>query len=141
MPKITAAQFERIVREGVPMGGQLDPRVIRLEPGRAVLRIPYKPEFVRPGGSITGPVVMALADITMYALVMTRLGPLEQAVTTHLSVAFMRRPALAPLVAEGRLLKLGRRLAFGDVLIFSEDDPEPVAQASVTYSVPPAVGP
>ena len=136
MPTITAEQFEKLVREGVPLAAQLEPKAIRLEPGIAHIRIPFKPEFVRPGGTVTGPIVMALADITMYAVVMTRIGPVEQAVTTHLSVAFMRRPTPTPLIAEGRMLKLGRRLAFGDVLVFNEGDREAVAQVSVTYSVP-----
>ena len=136
MPTITAEQFENLVREGVPLAAQLEPKAVRLEPGIAHIRIPFKPEFVRPGGTVTGPIVMALADITMYAVVMTRIGPVEQAVTTHLSVAFMRRPTPTPLIAEGRMLKLGRRLAFGDVLVFNEGDREAVAQVSVTYSVP-----
>ena len=136
MPTVTAEQFETLVREGVPFAARLEPRAIRLDPGIAHIRIPFKPEFVRPGGTVNGPVVMALADITMYAVVMTRLGPVEQAVTTHLSIAFMRRPTPTPLIAEGRLLKLGRRLAFGDVLVFNEGDREPVAQVSVTYAVP-----
>ena len=138
MSKVTAEQFETLVREGVPLAAQLEPRAIRLEPGIAHIRIPFKPELVRPGGTVAGPIVMALADIAIYAAVMTRLGPVEQAVTTHLSVAFMRRPAPMPLVAEGRLLKLGRRLAFGHVVVFNEGLAEPVADASVTYSVPPA---
>lgn len=136
MSRITPEQFETLVREGVPLAAQLDPQAVRLEPGLAHIRIPFKPQFVRPGGTITGPIVMALADIAMYAAVMTRLGPVEAAVTTHLSASFMRRPVPAPLTAEARLLKLGKRLAFGDVLVFSEDDPEPVAHASVTYAVP-----
>ena len=136
MPKVTAAQFEKLVRAGVPLADQLDPKAIRLEPGIAHLRIPFKPEFIRPGGTISGPILMALADLTMYAVVMTRIGPVEMAVTTHLGMSFMRRPLPGPLIAEGRLLKLGRRLAFGDILIFNEGDPEPVAQASVTYAVP-----
>ena len=136
MPSITAEEFEKLVREGVPLAGQLEPRAIRLEPGIAHLRIPFKAEFIRPGGTVTGPIVMALADITMYAVVMTKPGPVEQAVTTHLSVAFMRRPTPTPLIAEGRLLKLGRRLAFGDVLVFNEGSRDPVAQVSITYSIP-----
>ncbi|HXG82082.1 MAG TPA: PaaI family thioesterase, partial [Sphingomicrobium sp.] len=107
MSKITSEQFEALVREGVPLAAQLDPKAVRLEPGVAHIRIPFKPQFVRPGGTITGPIVMALADIAMYAALMTRLGPVEAAVTTHLSASFMRRPAPAPLTAEARLLKLG----------------------------------
>jgi uncharacterized protein (TIGR00369 family) len=137
MSRITPEQFETLVREGVPLAAQFEPQAVRLEPGLAHIRIPFKPQFVRPGGTITGPIVMALADIAVYAAVMTRLGPVEAAVTTHLSASFMRRPAPAPLVAEARLLKLGKRLAFADVLVFSEGDPEPVAQVGVTYAVPP----
>lgn len=137
MPRITAAEFEAIVREKVPLVGQLGVEVLRLEEGRADLRLPFATGLLRPGGTITGPALMGLADVTMYAAVMTLIGPVELAVTTHLNAAFLRRPPATAIVGEGRILKLGRRLAFGEVSIFSEGDPEPVSHVTVTYSIPP----
>lgn len=137
MSRITAAEFEAIVREKVPLVGQLGVEVVDLGEGRAKLRLPFAEGLLRPGGTITGPAIMGLADVAMYAAVMTLIGPVELAVTTHLNAAFLRRPAPTSLVGEGRVLKLGRRLAFGEVSVFSEGDPEPVSHVTVTYSIPP----
>ncbi len=133
---VTAAEFQALVREAVPMTRILRPEVERLEDGFVRIRAPFDPDFLRPGGTVSGPVLMALADITMYGLVMSRAGAVELAVTTHLNMAFLRRPAAAAVIAEGRLLRMGRRLAFGDVLLYSEGIADPVAQASVTYAMP-----
>lgn len=133
---VTAAEFQSLVRDAVPIVRLMEPEVLRLEAGAVTLRAPFKPDFLRPGGTVSGPVLMALADIAMYALVMSRLGPVELAVTTHLNMAFLRKPPQEAVLAEGKLLRIGRRLAFGDVLLFAEGDPEPVAQASVTYALP-----
>ena len=126
---VTAAEFQALVRDAVPMTRILRPEVERLEDGFVRIRAPFDPDFLRP-------VLMALADITMYGLVMSRAGAVELAVTTHLNMAFLRRPAATAVVAEGRLLRMGRRLAFGDVLLYSEGIADPVAQASVTYAMP-----
>ena len=81
---------------------------------------------------------MALADIAMYGLVMSRLGRVDLAVTTSLSINFLRRPEPAAMTAEGRLMKLGKRLAVGEVTLHSEGLADPVAHAVVTYSLPPS---
>jgi acyl-coenzyme A thioesterase PaaI-like protein len=80
---------------------------------------------------------MALADLTMYAVVMSLIGRVELAVTTSLNCNFLRRPRPADLIAEGRILKLGKRLAVGEVSLYSEGSPEPVAHVTCTYSIPP----
>ena len=80
---------------------------------------------------------MALADIVMYAVVLSLIGRVELAVTTNLTCNFLRRPRLADLVGHGQILKLGKRLAVGEVLLYSEGDPEPVAHVTCTYSIPP----
>lgn len=94
---------------------------------------------LRPGGTVSGPTMFSLADVGMYLAVLSRIGPEALAVTTNCSIDFMRKPpAGARLVAEARLLKLGRVLAVGDVLIAAEGHSGPVARASLTYSIPPA---
>lgn len=93
---------------------------------------------LRPGGTVSGPSIFALADVSVYLAILAMIGPQGLAVTTNCSVDFMRKPvAGVDLIAECRLLKLGRVLAVGDVLIFSDGMTAPVARASLTYSIPP----
>lgn len=99
--------------------------------------LPIAVRHLRPGGTVSGPTLMTLADTAMYLAVLSRVGPRALAVTTSLNINFLRRPDCAIVAAECRLLKLGRRLAVGDVLLYGDDDPRPVAQANVTYSLPP----
>ncbi|QYX55290.1 PaaI family thioesterase [Roseovarius sp. SCSIO 43702] len=93
---------------------------------------------LRPGGTVSGPSIFALADVSVYLAVLAMIGPQGLAVTTNCSIDFMRKPVAATdLIAECRLLKLGRVLAVGEVLIFSDGGEAPVARASLTYSIPP----
>jgi len=93
---------------------------------------------LRPGGTVSGPSIFALADVSVYLAILAMIGPQGLAVTTNCSIDFMRKPAAGvDLIAECRLLKLGRVLAVGDVLIRSEGQEAPVARASLTYSIPP----
>ena len=93
---------------------------------------------LRPGGTVSGPAMFALADVALYLAILSRLGPVALAVTTNCSIDFLRKPAAgAGLRAEARLLKLGRVLAVGDVLVFSDGVADPVARAGLTYSIPP----
>ena len=93
---------------------------------------------LRPGGTISGPAMFALADLAIYCAILSRIGKVPLAVTTNASIDFMRKPAAGrDLRAECRLLKLGRSLAVGDALIFSEDGTKPVARCSMTYAIPP----
>ena len=101
------------------------------------LRLPAAALLDRPGGTVAGPTLMALADSTAWMTVCARIGPVALSVTTSLHIDFLQRPELVDLVAEGRLLKLGRRLAVTDVGIRSEGRDELVAKAQVTYSIPP----
>jgi uncharacterized protein (TIGR00369 family) len=106
--------------------------------GGARVRQRYRDDLVRPGGTISGPTMMALADFAMYCAVLAAIGPVPLAVTINLSINFLRRPASRDLVAEARLLKLGKRLGVGEVTIFSEGVDEAVAHVTATYSIPPA---
>ncbi|UWR46547.1 PaaI family thioesterase [Phaeobacter inhibens] len=110
----------------------------RLDEDGIKMRLLVDERHLRPGGTISGPSMFGLADVTVYALVLSRLGRKALAVTTNASFDFMRKPVGGtPLVAEGKLLKLGRQLAVGDVLLFSEGDPRPVARSTMTYAIPP----
>jgi uncharacterized protein (TIGR00369 family) len=93
---------------------------------------------LRPGGTVSGPAMFTLADVSVYLAILAMIGPKALAVTTNCSMDFMRKPAAdADLICECRLLKLGRVLAVGDCLIYSEGVADPVARAALTYSIPP----
>ncbi|NIZ14605.1 PaaI family thioesterase [Phaeobacter sp. HF9A] len=109
-----------------------------LHPGALTMRLKVGERHLRPGGTVSGPSMFALADVAVYALVLAHCGAEALAVTTNASLDFMRKPENGrDLLAEARLLKLGRRLAVGDVLLFSEGMTEPVARATLTYAIPP----
>jgi uncharacterized protein (TIGR00369 family) len=93
---------------------------------------------IRPGGTVSGPTMFALADVTAYLIVLAHVGPRELAVTTSASIHFLSRPPFGDLIARGRLLKLGRRLAVADMHIDSAVSGDLVAQATATYALPPA---
>ncbi len=94
---------------------------------------------LRPGGTISGPTMMSLADCAIYIAVLKEIGLIALAVTTSLNINFLRKPeAGKDLLGECKLLKLGKVLAIGEVSIYSEGLAEPVAHAVGTYSIPPA---
>jgi len=112
--------------------------VDRADGAGVTLRLRVAERHLRPGGTVSGPAMFGLADVAVYLAILSRIGPVALAVTTNCSIDFMRKPAAGrDVLAEARLLKLGRVLAVGDVLLFSEGAADPVARASMTYSIPP----
>ena len=112
--------------------------VVEAGGAECVIRLVVAERHLRPGGTVSGPAMFALADVAFYLAILQRLGPVALAVTTSCNMDFMRKPAAGrDLIARTRILKLGRVLAVGDVLIWSEGEAEPVARASLTYSIPP----
>ncbi|MEM9788696.1 MAG: PaaI family thioesterase [Pseudomonadota bacterium] len=102
------------------------------------VRLNVAERHLRPGGTVSGPSMFALADVGMYLAILARLGPVALAVTTNCAIDFMRKPAAdADMICKTRLLKLGRVLAVGDAILYSEGKEAPVARASLTYSIPP----
>lgn len=113
-------------------------RVESVGPEGLVARLVVDEGHLRPGGTVSGPSMFALADLAIYCAILSRIGPVGLAVTTGASIDFMRKPAAGvDLLAECRVLKLGRVLAVADALIHSEGLDEPVARCSMTYSIPP----
>jgi uncharacterized protein (TIGR00369 family) len=105
--------------------------------GSCRMRMAYHERNIRPGGTISGPAMFTLADLAFYVAVLGALGPVALAVTTNLNINFLRKPAQRAMIADCRLLKLGKRLAVGEASLFSEGEAEPVAHVTGTYSVPP----
>src|SRR6056297_914250 len=135
--EMTAAEVADLIEEAFPQVSG-DFRIEALEEMRITVRLNVGERHLRPGGTVSGPSIFALADVSVYMAILAMIGPRGLAVTTSSSIDFMRKPAArTDLIAECRLLKLGRVLAVGDVLIRSDGTDAPVARASLTYSIPP----
>jgi len=137
MSKVTVEQLTTMAREQVPMVGQLGLVVESIGDGTARVRCPFRDDFLRPGGTISGPVMMTMADYAMYAAVLSRIGMVELAVTTNLNINFLRRPRPGDVLAEAKLLKLGQRLAVGEIALHVDNEEDLVAHVTATYSIPP----
>ncbi|MBE9638046.1 PaaI family thioesterase [Salipiger mangrovisoli] len=110
----------------------------RMDEDLLVMRLITGDQHLRPGGTVSGPSMFALADVAAYVATLARIGREALTVTTHCSIDFMRKPeAGSDLLAEARVLKLGRSLSVTDVLLYSEGGRAPVAHASLTYAIPP----
>jgi len=113
-------------------------RIDDLAEGALSLRLMVQDRHLRPGGTVSGPAIFGLADVAVYLMLLAMIGPVALAVTTNASVDFMRKPqAGVDLICRTRLLKLGRLLAVGDALIYSDGMEAPVARATMTYAIPP----
>ena len=108
--------------------------------GGCRVRRAFSDKLLRPGGTISGPTMMGLTDFAMYVAILASIGPVPLAVTTNLNINFLRKPAQRDLIAEVKLIKLGKRLAVGEVEIYCEGEDEMVAHATATYSIPPPDG-
>ena len=136
---LTAQQVtDLLVAEFPQMAGRDSPNVIEGVWHRGCrVRRRFSERSLRPGGTISGPTMMALTDFSMYVAILASIGPVALAVTTNLNINFLRKPAQRDLIAEVKLIKLGKRLAVGDVAIYSDGEDDMVAHATSTYSIPP----
>jgi uncharacterized protein (TIGR00369 family) len=139
-PKMTAQELQDFLDTQFVQVADIF-RVLDLAPNRISVAMAVGEKDLRPGGTLSGPTMFALADVSVYLAILAMIGPKALAVTTSCSMDFMRKPAAGvDLLARARLLKLGRVLAVGDVLIYSQGQDAPVARASMTYSIPPTPG-
>ena len=104
---------------------------------RARVRMPVQDRHLRPGRTISGPAMFTAADCSFWFALLAMIGRQGMSVTSNMSINFLRRPPAADVIAEARILKLGRTLAVGDITVFSEGDDRPVAHATTTYAIPP----
>ena len=135
-PVMTLAELQEMLDGSFP-GVTLPYTVEDLTSTTARLRQHVGVSHSRPGGTVSGPALMALADCTAWAVILGQIGPVALSVTTSLHIDFLRKPDLVDLVADASLLKLGQRLAVADVAIYSDGRDPMVAKAQVTYSIPP----
>lgn len=137
-PKFTATEMMEYLHDVFPQVRD-DFLIEHLDGETVIVRMYTADRHLRPGGTISGPAMFALADVTAYVATMAPIGREALAVTTNISMDFMRKPvAGVDLIARATLLKLGRALAVTDVMIFSEGAEKPVARATLTYSIPPS---
>src|SRR5690349_861156 len=135
--KMDIAALETFMEREFPQAGRAATSIERLQPSAIRVRLPFHEDYLRPGGTLSGPTLMGLADRATYLLILARIGPVALAVTTSLNINFLSKPAARDLIADGRLLKLGKRLAVAEVTLRSEGEDAIVAHATVTYSIPP----
>lgn len=135
-PKLDAAGVNALLETAFPGIAAGGPQVTEVTPGRVRLVRPYGDGLLRPGGVISGPTLMSLADTAAYALVLAHAGDQLMAVTSQLNISFLRGAAPGDLTAEAEMLRLGRRLAVCDVRIWTEGPDRLAAQANVTYALP-----
>jgi uncharacterized protein (TIGR00369 family) len=138
--KMTVAELETYLHDVFPQvfrGGDIS--IERADGTSCLLRQRYSEQMLRPGGTVSGPTLMALADFAMYVVLLSAIGPVGLAVTTNLNINFLRKGAPGQdLLAQARILKLGKRLAVGEVNLLSGTSPEPIAHVTSTYSIPNA---
>ena len=108
-----------------------------LAPGEIDMTFDPGERHLRPGGTVSGPAMFTLADVACYVVILAHIGPVGLAVTTNLTINFLRKPSPQRITCRARLLKLGKRLAVVEATLFQEDFDEPVAHAVSTYSIPP----
>ena len=137
MPVMSAPELIEFMHRAFPQSRPDRYRIDSVEDGRVVFRYHATHDDLRPGGTVSGPTLMALSDLGMYFAVLAAIGPVALAVTTSLNINFLRKPGPGDLVVETLMLKLGRQLAVGEVFVRTGDDPDPVSHATVTYSIPP----
>ena len=134
MTVMTAAAIEDFLDEIFPQRAGTIEGVGHM---RATMSLAIEDEHLRPGASVSGPTLMGLADVCLYVAILAQIGPEPMAVTSDLHCRFLRRPrGDRDVIANARILKLGRRLAVGEVQLFSAGDEAPVALVTATYVLP-----
>jgi uncharacterized protein (TIGR00369 family) len=138
--KMTVPELEQFLLREFPQAFSAGDITIEAADGASCrLRRRYSDQMLRPGGTVSGPTLMALADVAMYVVLLSAVGPVGLAVTTNLNINFLRKGAPGhDVLALARLLKLGKRLAVGEVSLMSEGSPDPIAHVTATYSIPVA---
>jgi uncharacterized protein (TIGR00369 family) len=137
-PALSADEIAKLLHEEFPQAffPGCGHTIVRVDYGDVRVRWTFSEANLRPGGTVSGPTMMELADFAMYVAVFSAVGPQPLAVTTNLNINFLRKPARADLLADAKLMKIGKRLAVGEVTIYSDGADDPVAHVTATYSIP-----
>lgn len=135
-PRVSADEFTQLVRDHMQVGRAFDFKVEEMRRGFARIRLETSEAFRRPGGTTSGPTLFTLADMTLWAAVLTEIGLEAMAVTSDMSIHFLRRPRLEALICEASILKCGRKLVHGDIRISLASEPGVVCHATGSYARP-----
>ena len=138
IPKLTRKELAERLRLEFPEASHTigDYEIEEVWHGGCQLRLRYDERALRPGGTLVGAAMMSLGDFAMYVAVLSAIGWVPLAVTTNLTINFLKKPAARDLLAQARLIKLGKRLAVGEIAIRSDGDDDLVAHVTSTYSIP-----
>ncbi|HEV3279971.1 MAG TPA: PaaI family thioesterase [Acidimicrobiales bacterium] len=135
-PVMDVDQLQRFLTQAFP--GAPVPYIVEAITGDSIrLRLPVNEGHSRPGNTVAGPALMALADCAAWLVIVAQIGPVALSVTTSLHIDFLRKPELVDVIALGTLLKLGKRLGVAEVALYSVGSDQVMAKAQVTYSIPP----
>ncbi len=134
-PAPTPGQLDAIIAEGVPLVSGWGTQVLAAANGAATVRLPFRPDLLRPGGTVSGPALMGLADVAMWAALLSLTGGRDESVTSTMTVNFLRPVFAKPVIAKARIVKRGRRAIFGEVLIRAEDSEEIATHITTTWTV------
>lgn len=137
MPAITPEIFNTQLLTKVPLALHMNIRCETIHKGFAKLVMPYGPHIIRPVDTVSGPALMTLADVGLWAAVLSTLGAVEMVVTTNLNMNFLKKADSTDVIAEAKVLKMGRRLAVAAVELIAADTDEMVAHATASYAIPP----
>ncbi len=134
---MTPADLTARVRTGVPLAGAWGVEVLEAIDGRALLRLPQREDLLRPGGTVSGPALMGLADVAMWAALLTLTEGRDESLTASLSITFLRAPPPGAVLAEARVIKKGRTLSYGEVTLRAEGSADPCAHVTTSWAAVP----
>ena len=137
MSAVSVKAFNQIIKDELTWAYEMGVHAVEMGQGTATLMVPFDEKMLRPGGTLSGPTMMMLADACMFAVLLTEIGVVKLAVTTNLNIDFLNKPEAKNLYAKGRILKCGKRLAVMAVDLYSEGADKLVAHSTGTYSIPP----
>ncbi|MDN3566610.1 PaaI family thioesterase [Paeniroseomonas aquatica] len=129
------AEMQAIIHRGVPLAGAWGVEVISAADGVAVVRLPAQPLLLRPGNTVSGPALMGLADVAMWAALLSVTGGKDESVTSSMTVNFLRPAGSGPVLAEARIVKRGRRMVFGDIMLRAEGSDAIAVHVTTTWAV------
>jgi uncharacterized protein (TIGR00369 family) len=124
-----------VIRRGVPLAEEWGIELLEAEGGRALLRLPASARLLRPGNTLSGPALMGLADVAMWAALLSLAEGRDNSVTSTMTVNFLRPAGSGPVLAEARILKRGKRMLFGEILIRAEASEETAVHVTTTWAV------
>lgn len=133
---LSAKEVQRIIYRGLPAAEEQGLTVELVASNRARVRCPFRASMIRPGGTVSGPTMMGLADAAMYAAILGQLGGQEMAVTQNLNINFLSKPGPVDLIAEAEIIRLGRRSAVMEVRLYSDGSDDMVAHVTGIYAIP-----